>query len=169
MFQIILIPCFIFLILVFPFLTHPLRIGVTLLISTILISLIVGVLHSSIWVSYVTVLILLGGLLVIFIYVSLLASNEIFNKKASYKIPVTFSILTFLILVVINPFIVEPLLSSNESMFYTLNKKRLEWLTDFYSMELSSLTLFLIFYLLLTLLIVVFNTKNNHRTLRSSF
>lgn len=141
--------------------------GLTLLISTILIRLIVGVLHSRMWVSYVAVLILLGGLLVIFIYISLLASNETFTSN-KFAPPLILRILTTILLAVLNPFIREPLLNSNNNITRNINKKRLEWLSDFYSSELSSLTLFLIFYLLLTLLVVVFNTKNNHGTLRSN-
>lgn len=166
MFQIILVPTFILLVSIFPFLSHPLSIGVSLLIITVIISLIVGVFHSSLWVSYATVLILLGGLLVIFIYVALLASNEIFKKNKFILLPLSLSVLASGVLFIVNPSIIEAPLRANLNLFNVSNKNTLDWLSDFYSYELSNLTLFLIFYLLLTLLVVVYNTKNNHGTLR---
>lgn len=117
--------------------------------------------------SYATVLILLGGLLVIFIYVSLLASNELFNFKRYFFPLILLRIFTFMF-ILINFNKLEILISTINDNFLSINKNRIDWLTDFYSLELSNLTLFLIFYLLLTLLVVVFNTKKNHGTLRSS-
>ena len=43
-----------------------------------LIRLVTGAIASTFWLSYTLLLILLGGLLVIFIYVALLARNEKF-------------------------------------------------------------------------------------------
>ena len=147
--------------------THPLSIGVNLLINVIVISLIVGVFHSNLWVSYATILILLGGLLVIFIYVSLLASNEIFNFS-NYFFPIILISTIIFIIILINFNKLEVLTGTIDNHLKEININSIDWLTDFYSLELSNLTLFLIFYLLLTLLVVVFNTKKNHGTLRSS-
>lgn len=168
MFELILAPTLTLLILRFPLLSHPLSIGVTLLLVTLTISLIVGVFHSSIWVSYATILILLGGVLVIFIYVALLASNEIFKKNKLASFPFLFSLFLILNLFFTNPFIREFSCDTINTIFIRTNARNLNWLSDFYSSKLRNLTLFLIFYLLLTLLAVVFNTKNNHGTLRSS-
>lgn len=70
-----------FIIFMFPLLTHPLAMGLNLLFSTFLIAVIVGVNSLNFWISYTLLLILSGGLLVIFVYVSLLASNERFKTK----------------------------------------------------------------------------------------
>lgn len=133
-----------------------------------MVSFMVGVSYSTLWVSYAAVLILLGGLLVIFIYVSLLASNEVFKINNFFTIPARISLFSLF-------FVISGLSLSNEttsetlvSSLETLNSNSLEWLTDFYSKELHTLTLFLVFYLLLTLLVVVFNTKKDHGTLRRS-
>lgn len=55
--------------------------GFVLLINVLLIGLILGVSSPSFWLVYVLILVLVGGLLVVFIYVTLLASNELFIEK----------------------------------------------------------------------------------------
>jgi len=69
------------MILTFPLLSHPLAMGLNLLLSTFLISVIIGAGGLRFWVSYTLMLILSGGLLVLFVYVSLLASNESFQNR----------------------------------------------------------------------------------------
>lgn len=135
--------------------------GVNLLFSTLILSLIIGLFHTSIWLSYALILVLLGGLLVIFVYVSLLASNE-----TLIRINKIYSLIFFsspaLIFFIFNPYqreVINFKLNLNHSI-------KFNWLTDFYSITLGSLTIFLLFYLLLTLLVVVYNTKNKHATLR---
>merc|ERR1712221_33590 len=77
--------------LFFTRLSHPLAIGLALLSQTILICLITGLSSSSFWFSYILFLIFLGGMLVLFIYVTSLASNEIFK-------PSIVSIITIMVL-----------------------------------------------------------------------
>ena len=89
-------------------------------------------------------------------------------NKSNYSIPlIIIRFIVFLILL-INFNKIEIITETLNNNFSYINSNSIDWLTDFYSSELSSLTLFLIFYLLLTLLVVVFNTKKNHGTLRSS-
>lgn len=58
---------------------HPLSIGLILLFQTLLISLIARLASKNYWFSYILFLIFLGGILILFIYVISLASNEKFN------------------------------------------------------------------------------------------
>ena len=154
---------------IFPFLTHPLAIGLTLLIMSLIIAAIIGTVYSSYYLPYCLVLILLGGLLVIFVYVSLLASNKTFqiSKKGAAlslraMIPGAVAVWhgdTYL---------------GHISQITTLNVRAdasrmtiFECLAPLYSTQLGGFTLFGILYLLLTLLVVVFNTKADRATLRS--
>lgn len=147
----------------FPLLTHPLSIGFRLLLTTILIAIILIYSFSYSWISYILILILLGGLLVIFIYVTLAATNERFRSFTQSNLVniILLSLRLFL-------FTTKSYFSITErqqisSIFY---KQGLEWITKFYSLELCTSTLLLLFYLLLTLIIVVFNTKHTSITLR---
>jgi len=68
---IILLPiCF------FPQLLHPLAIVITLILLTLYISIIISVLIQFSWLAYILFLVMLGGLLVLFIYVASLAPNR---------------------------------------------------------------------------------------------
>nr|YP_009045205.1 NADH dehydrogenase subunit 6 [Athyma kasa]AHA03530.1 NADH dehydrogenase subunit 6 [Athyma kasa] len=61
------------------FINHPLAMGLLILTQTLLTCLISGMLINTYWFSYILFLIFLGGLLVLFIYVSSVASNELFK------------------------------------------------------------------------------------------
>nr|YP_010157548.1 NADH dehydrogenase subunit 6 [Pasiphila chloerata]QRG01696.1 NADH dehydrogenase subunit 6 [Pasiphila chloerata] len=61
-------------------LNHPLSMGLMILIQTLLICLISGMMIKTYWFSYILFLTFLGGLLVLFIYVSSIASNELFSS-----------------------------------------------------------------------------------------
>lgn len=69
-----------------------------ILIQTLLVSLISRIIIQTYWFSYILFLTFLGGLLVLFIYVSRIASNEIFNIKITTKI-------LFIIIIIISLFI----------------------------------------------------------------
>nr|WIL79884.1 NADH dehydrogenase subunit 6 [Tillus discoidalis]WIL79910.1 NADH dehydrogenase subunit 6 [Opilo sinensis] len=60
------------------FLTHPMSLGFTLLSQTILTSLIISFLNFNFWFSYILFLIMIGGMLILFIYMTSIASNEKF-------------------------------------------------------------------------------------------
>nr|SSW94145.1 NADH dehydrogenase subunit 6 [Hypermnestra helios maxima] len=67
------------------FLNHPLSMGLMILTQTLLTCLLSGMLINTYWFSYILFLVFLGGLLVLFIYVSSIASNEMFNNNFFMK------------------------------------------------------------------------------------
>ena len=77
---------FLTLTLLFPFSSSPIAIGFLLLVITLCIATGLAILVSSFWVSYVLVLVLVGGLMVVFIYVALLASNELFSPLSPSRL-----------------------------------------------------------------------------------
>nr|YP_010227875.1 NADH dehydrogenase subunit 6 [Propsilocerus taihuensis]UDE16201.1 NADH dehydrogenase subunit 6 [Propsilocerus taihuensis] len=58
---------------------HPLAMGLILMLQTLLICLISGYYNKTFWFSYILFLVFLGGMLVLFVYVTSLASNEMFQ------------------------------------------------------------------------------------------
>nr|AXS66068.1 NADH dehydrogenase subunit 6 [Curculionoidea sp. 26 KM-2017] len=68
----------------FIFMSHPLSISMILFLQTLLISIITGKLNNNFWFSYILFLILIGGLMILFIYMTSIASNEKF--KLSLKL-----------------------------------------------------------------------------------
>nr|UAA82786.1 NADH dehydrogenase subunit 6 [Tarebia granifera] len=67
--------CSVFL---FPLMAQPLSLGLSIMFSTLLLCLLVGLYLSS-WYGYILFLIYVGGLLVMFVYVAALSPNILFS------------------------------------------------------------------------------------------
>jgi len=149
------IPAILILSFLFTRLSHPLSLGLTLLFQTVLISVGTGIFTHSYWFSYILFMIFLGGMLVLFIYVVSLASNDLFSF--SLKTFVTYTlvlvILTF-ILLFLDP-IVTPHLSSLPLSSISTQPSTVHFIRWIYRNTLIIFTLFIILYLLLTLIVVV--------------
>nr|AND97168.1 NADH dehydrogenase subunit 6 [Theopompa sp. FY-2016a] len=140
--------------LTFLFLTHPLSMGLILLLQTITICLISGSLSSSFWFSYILVLIYLGGMLVLFMYVTSIASNELFFY--SNKISLTLLSLPFFILILYknNPLLPMNLHENLENIF-SLHPMPNSYLLKMYNQPINLIMILIASYLFLTLIAVV--------------
>nr|YP_010423991.1 NADH dehydrogenase subunit 6 [Argynnis paphia]USH57564.1 NADH dehydrogenase subunit 6 [Argynnis paphia] len=98
MFKMLLSTLLIFISFLMFFINHPLSMGLLILIQTLLTCLLSGMLINTYWFSYILFLIFLGGLLVLFIYVSSIASNELF--KISILNKTLFSMSIFYIIII---------------------------------------------------------------------
>nr|UYR22037.1 NADH dehydrogenase subunit 6 [Carcinus maenas] len=135
-------------------LVHPLSMGLVLLIQTIVISLMAGLSAPSFWFSYILFLIFLGGMLVLFIYVSSLASNESFSFSLMAFLGASLALLALLVVFTFLDFATFPMVAaapSSVSEFYSTSMI-ISWI---YNKNLMIFTLFIILYLLLTLVVVV--------------
>nr|ATN41213.1 NADH dehydrogenase subunit 6 [Diptera sp. 77 LC-2017] len=65
----------------FIFLKHPISMNMNLMIQSFLITIISGLFLKSFWFSYSLFLIFLGGMLILFMYMTSVASNEKFSMK----------------------------------------------------------------------------------------
>lgn len=159
--------------LIFIQIKHPLAIGLILLLQTTVICLITGLLNKSFWFSYILFLIFLGGILVLFIYVTSIASNEIFSL--STKITITIPLI-FILLILITWFIDKPIFIPNfinneiETIphFYSFFTENSLSLNKLYNYPTNLITLLLINYLLITLIAIVKITKLFYGPLRIS-
>nr|YP_009427786.1 NADH dehydrogenase subunit 6 [Maackia herderiana]ASU96544.1 NADH dehydrogenase subunit 6 [Maackia herderiana] len=66
-------------VLMFPLMSQPLSLGLSIMISTLLLCTLSAMLISS-WYAYILFLIYVGGLLVMFAYVASLSPNMLFSK-----------------------------------------------------------------------------------------
>lgn len=151
---------------------HPLAIGLTLLIQTLLICLITGLITKSFWFSYILFLIFLGGILVLFIYVTSLASNEIFS--ISIKLIIISLVILFTIaiigLIIDNNLFINWINNNDIESIYNINsyiKENSLNLNKLYNFPTNLITIILINYLLITLVAVVKITKLSKGPLRS--
>uniref|UniRef100_UPI0031F3730D NADH dehydrogenase subunit 6 n=1 Tax=Dericorys tibialis TaxID=3139890 RepID=UPI0031F3730D len=63
-------------------LSHPMSLMLFIIIQTFLVGLMTGTMMESFWLSYILFLTFLGGMLVLFIYITSIASNELFQPKS---------------------------------------------------------------------------------------
>nr|YP_010926816.1 NADH dehydrogenase subunit 6 [Procletes levicarina]WKF54323.1 NADH dehydrogenase subunit 6 [Procletes levicarina] len=149
---------------------HPLAMGLTLLTQTILICLSSGLLSKHMWFSYILFLIFLGAMLVLFIYVASLASNESFSLSIPTMSLILLSMTTLPLFMVMDPFLPslkQTIESSFLSSIQLMNSVQYN-LSMIYNPCSMNLTLFIILYLLLTLIVVVKITSTFFGPLRLS-
>nr|AQM40054.1 NADH dehydrogenase subunit 6 [Atlanticus sp. ZJZ-2017] len=155
--------------------SHPLAMTLIIIIQTCLASLTVGMMSSSFWFSYILFLIFLGGMLVLFIYITSLASNELFytsSKILMIIILFTGIILTFTLLsdsYFSNMLTKNMDLMSLNLIMNTPSTEATPHLIVLYNKPNHLITLMLVNYLLLTLIVIVKITNIFQGPLRQKF
>nr|WNS59329.1 NADH dehydrogenase subunit 6 [Cetema sp.] len=158
--------------LIFMQINHPLAMGLTLLVQTIFICMLTGMISKSFWFSYILFLIFLGGMLVLFIYVTSLASNEMFSFSTKMVIfLMMFMMINFIIMYLINDnlFFNMNLLNNEMNMISNqimLIKENSMSLNKLYNFPNNMITIMLMTYLLITLIAIVKITKLFYGPLR---
>nr|YP_010535867.1 NADH dehydrogenase subunit 6 [Anaedus unidentatus]UYB79079.1 NADH dehydrogenase subunit 6 [Anaedus unidentatus] len=79
--------------LTFLFMNHPLSMGLLLLLQTLITSFITSNMYMNFWYSYILMLIMIGGMLILFIYMTSIASNEKFSLKPKTLLMIPISIM----------------------------------------------------------------------------
>nr|YP_009420012.1 NADH dehydrogenase subunit 6 [Manticora tibialis]ASN65999.1 NADH dehydrogenase subunit 6 [Manticora tibialis] len=159
----------------FMFMNHPMSMGLILLIQTILISSLSGMLSFSFWFSYILFLIMIGGMLVLFMYMTSLASNEMFNLSIKLMImAMTMSIIMISMLLIMDYMINIPLFKNIDfieliNQMNLLKNENIQTLNKIYNIPNNLITLILINYLFLTLIAVVKITDVKNGPLRQKF
>nr|ANT45794.1 NADH dehydrogenase subunit 6 [Adelphocoris lineolatus] len=130
------------------YMKHPLSMGMMLIMQTMLMSMLTGLMNSF-WMSYILLISMLSGALVLSIYMSSVASNEKFmNKKWMWMFTMTMLMMSLLFLFLEKKMIIKNNYFSMEMMnndIYPLNKM--------FNMENMIMIMFLIMYLLLTMIV----------------
>nr|YP_010887194.1 NADH dehydrogenase subunit 6 [Exurapteryx aristidaria]WJJ44288.1 NADH dehydrogenase subunit 6 [Exurapteryx aristidaria] len=158
------------------FLTHPLSIGLMILIQTMLMCLISGMMIKTYWFAYILFLTFLGGLLVLFIYVSSVASNEMFNFNN--KIKMMMMIMFFFIFIMqlyimffenLNWLNLSNNMNDNENFFFMsfFNNENKINLNKLYNNHTYMMMMMLVIYLFISLIAIVKITDIFYGPLRS--
>nr|YP_009755478.1 NADH dehydrogenase subunit 6 [Hercostomus brevipilosus]QIP53955.1 NADH dehydrogenase subunit 6 [Hercostomus brevipilosus] len=146
--------------LIFMQMNHPLAMGLMLLIQTLMVCLASGIISKTFWFSYILFLVFLGGMLVLFIYVTSLASNEMFSLSMK---PIILSAmmmsLSIMLMSIVDMNIITPITENIEMMESSntnlLIKENCIMLNKIYNYPTNLMTLILINYLLITLIVIV--------------
>nr|AML26474.1 NADH dehydrogenase subunit 6 [Staphylinidae sp. BMNH 1274657] len=153
---------------IFIFLNHPMTMGFTLLVQTLMIALITGMLNMNFWFSYILFIIMVGGMLVLFIYMTSIASNEMFNYSNKIIIILTMMMISIILISWIMDFTIlnlnfKHIESLNMDVYNNMN------LTKYFNYPSMIMIFFMIIYLFITLVAVVKITKIEYGPLRQLF
>ena len=144
--------------------------GLSLLAQTIIICAVAGLSITSFWFSYILFLIFLGAMLVLFIYVASLASNETFGFSSFLLILTAGTLLLSFLLTLLDPLTINIPIAVSQSSITTSSifTSAPSLLNSIYNTTTMNLTLFIVLYLLLTLIAVVKITNTFFGPLRLS-
>nr|YP_010692571.1 NADH dehydrogenase subunit 6 [Tricentrus fulgidus]WBV77312.1 NADH dehydrogenase subunit 6 [Tricentrus fulgidus] len=123
----------------------PMSMGMTLLAQTILTILLMNMMNSSSWIPMITFLTMIGGLMVIFMYMSSITSNEKFKFNMKIMILMIFMFMYTEEMMFNLPNLEFQNIQNNTNNMMSMNKM--------YSKSMS-MTIFMVMYLLLTMISV---------------
>nr|YP_010709613.1 NADH dehydrogenase subunit 6 [Sosibia ovata]WCS40828.1 NADH dehydrogenase subunit 6 [Sosibia ovata] len=146
--------------MMFLIMKHPLSMGLTIIMQTTIISMMTGMMNKSFWLSYILFLMYIGGMMVLFIYMTSLIPNMMFNM--SKKMIIMMIIMTFIMMI----------LNKNYMMFNNdmimMNYKS-TMLMKMYNIPINMNMVMLASYLLFTMITVFKITESNKGPLRMMF
>nr|QNP09854.1 NADH dehydrogenase subunit 6 [Ochthebius sp. IBE<ESP> AN164] len=150
----------------FMFMMHPLSMGMTLMLQTILITMITGFMNFNFWFSYILFLIMIGGMLVLFMYMTSIASNE--------KFKFNLKLLLLLLIIIIMLVIMMTLMDKSLIMINCFNNNinmnmNYMMMSKFYNTPSNNIMFMMIIYLLITMIAVVKITEFKSGPLRQKF
>nr|YP_010327074.1 NADH dehydrogenase subunit 6 [Acronicta rumicis]UNP54336.1 NADH dehydrogenase subunit 6 [Acronicta rumicis]WBK14703.1 NADH dehydrogenase subunit 6 [Acronicta rumicis] len=158
------------------FMNNPLSMGLMILIQTLLTCLLSGMMIKTYWFSYILFLTFLGGLLVLFIYVSSIASNEMF--KTMFNMKIMLLLFMFILLMIqynylynitwMNLFFNSDMDNMNNLLLFFNHENNIS-LNKLYNNHTFMIMMMLVIYLFITLIAVVKITNIFYGPLRSSF
>nr|URX54016.1 NADH dehydrogenase subunit 6 [Glyptotermes sp. 14 AB-2022a] len=149
---------------VFTQMKHPLAMGMMLLMQTMIMCLISGLMNKSFWFQYILFMVFVGGMLVLFIYVTSLASNEMFSL--STKVIITAAMTIPSTMVIENWMELDSKDSMNHELILTEEVTTMT--SKLYNLPNGSMTILLALYLFLTLIVVVKITNISSGPLRQN-
>nr|AXS65488.1 NADH dehydrogenase subunit 6 [Silvanidae sp. KM-2017] len=145
--------------LIIIFMKHPISMGMMILTQTMIISMNSNLKLSNPWLPYILFMIMVGGLMVLFMYMTSVASNEKF--KFSAKTTTMASIMVMITIMMWSPNKILPsqTLKLNEPLF----------LTKFITPPNNNMFILMIIYLLITLVATIKIMGINSSPLRQKF
>lgn len=149
--------------------------GLIILIQTLFLCLLSRILINTYWFSYILFLVFLGGLLVLFIYVSRIASNELFKISPFNKRFIFYLLLIYFFRFYFKNNLFWINFSFNDeiknffNLFLFFNNEFNFNLSKLYNTQTYILTIIIIIYLFITLVAVVKITNIFFGPLRSNF
>nr|YP_010268831.1 NADH dehydrogenase subunit 6 [Thetibates serena]UIG88151.1 NADH dehydrogenase subunit 6 [Thetibates serena]UIG88171.1 NADH dehydrogenase subunit 6 [Thetibates serena] len=141
-------------------LNHPLSMGFNLIIQTLTMSIMMNIMMKYSWFSYMLVLMMLGGMLVLFMYMASIASNEI--MKFSFK----FTMLIMMTMMLLYFMTKNNLIMEKSTIMSMIENKNIESMMKMFNTKNSILTIMMALYLLLTMIMITYITNIHEGPMR---
>nr|YP_011010235.1 NADH dehydrogenase subunit 6 [Halobates sobrinus]WPW46824.1 NADH dehydrogenase subunit 6 [Halobates sobrinus]WPW46850.1 NADH dehydrogenase subunit 6 [Halobates sobrinus] len=134
-------------------LKHPLSMGFNLILITFLSAITMSIWMKYTWYSYILVLVMLGGMLVLFMYMASIASNEI--MKFSFK-----TLIMMIISMIISTILLkEEMMTYGSTIIQTMDGQQNMSMMKLFNTQSSIITIMMALYLLMTMIYVIFITN----------
>nr|YP_010936687.1 NADH dehydrogenase subunit 6 [Nesidiocoris poppiusi]WKW91657.1 NADH dehydrogenase subunit 6 [Nesidiocoris poppiusi] len=153
--------------ILFLIMKHPMSMGLILIMQTLMIALHVGCMMKTFWVAYIMVIIILSGMLVLFIYMASVASNEKFSNNS--KLMITSSML-FMFLVIMEYVLDTQIMMKKNSgstfmMYYKTSD--IQFLQKMFTSEYMYITIMMMLYLFFTMIMVNYMVNKHEGTMKT--
>nr|YP_009467161.1 NADH dehydrogenase subunit 6 [Phatnoma laciniatum]ARB50166.1 NADH dehydrogenase subunit 6 [Phatnoma laciniatum] len=141
------------------FIKHPISMGVTLIMQTLLISITSGYILNTFWYSYIILLIILSGMLVMFMYMASTASNEKFKMKVN---------MLMLSLILLTMGFLSEKKSIQKLEWMSPNQDQILTMTKLFSTKMTLPMIMTVIYLFLTMFMINILVKTTDGPMRKS-
>nr|UPL65413.1 NADH dehydrogenase subunit 6 [Dinomachus sikhimensis] len=146
---------------IFLWLNHPLSMGITVLMQAMTVAMITGMLMETYWFSYIIVLIMLSGMLVLFMYMASIASNE------KFKTPMKIIMMSMVYMTTSS---IMLMMENNQecmmSIISMMEKNNLTMMLLF-NKKFMMITVLMVMYLLMTMVIISYIVNIQEGPLRT--
>nr|QWY23090.1 NADH dehydrogenase subunit 6 [Koreocerus koreanus] len=143
-----------------PMMKTPMSMGIMLMMQTVLMTTLMNKTMTSSWLTMITFLMMIGGLLILFIYMSSLASNE------KFKINMKMMAITITAMWMTEDLMQTMQINETQNLINIEYTEQLS-LNKLYNKKSMSITLIMVMYLLLTMITVTKLVKHYEGPLRS--
>nr|AYP72682.1 NADH dehydrogenase subunit 6 [Cassida sp. EMHAU-15090501] len=145
---------------------HPVSMMIMIMMQTMLVCMMCGLLSNLWWFSYLLFMVMIGGLLVLFMYMTNVASNEKFNtKKMNYFF---YLMIICMIFFTIMENDLTPLM--NTSSWFNFSKINMKYIImKYYNYPSNNILFMMMIYLLITMIMSVKITDLSKGALRQKY
>nr|YP_009994719.1 NADH dehydrogenase subunit 6 [Zyginella minuta]QNP08957.1 NADH dehydrogenase subunit 6 [Zyginella minuta] len=141
------------------FLKNPMSMGLMLLMQTMMMIMLINKLMTTSWFTMMTFLMLIGGLLILFTYMSSIACNE------KFKIKINLVLILLIMVMITDEMIIDSQINEKLNLIFTNNMDMS--LSKIYNSKSMMITMLLVLYLLLTMVSVTKIVKHYKGPLRA--
>lgn len=139
----------------------PLKSNLIILFQTILISIIINLINKTSWISFIIFILYVRGLIIIFLYISRIAFNEL-NINKNFKLLILLTILILLIILKFKSLFIKENFNFENKYIFEDNK----YFINIFIIPNNLIIYFIILILFFILILVIWLLKNKKGPLR---